>query len=154
MSTPFGNFRDKVVLVTGASRGIGAATAAAFAGQGATVLANYPVTDAAQHCAAIADWRRQASFDEQQVVALEADVADAAQVAAMFERIGSLDILVNNAGINQDRTVAKMTDEQWRRVLQVNLEGTFFCCRSAIPRLRDGGRIVNISSVVARTGGF
>ena len=154
MSTAFGSFRDKVVLVTGASRGIGAATAAVFAGQGASVLVNHPATDAAQHRAAIADWRRQGNFDEQQVVALEADVSDPAQVAAMFEQIGKLDILVNNAGINQDRTVAKMTNDQWRRVLQVNLEGPFFCCRNAIPRLRDGGRIVNLSSVVARTGSF
>lgn len=147
MSEAFGNFRDKVVVVTGASRGIGAEIAMTFASRGAKVFANHPTEDAAQHRAAIEQWRTTA-------VPIEADVSDPKQVARMFEQIGPLNVLVNNAGINQDRTVAKMSDEQWDRVLKVNLDGTFFCCRSAIPLLRDGGRIVNISSVVAHTGNF
>ncbi len=151
-------FSDKVVVVTGASRGMGAATAAAFAMQKAFVFANYPSEDADQHRAAIEQWRKESNLRDDQVIPVEADVASVEQVAKMFQtihsRFGRLDILVNNAGINQDRTVAKMTDEQWHQVLAVNLSGTFFCCRSAIGMLREGGRIINISSLAAHIGSF
>ena len=63
-------------------------------------------------------------------------------------------MLVNNAGINRDHTLAKMTDEEWRAVLAVNLDGTFFNCRGVLPLIADAGRIVNISSMVAQTGNF
>ena len=152
------DFSGKIVAVTGASRGIGAVTAAAFALRGAVVIANHPVEEAGQHRAAIEQWRQEAGLGEDRVVPIATDISEAEQVNSMFEginvRFGGLDILVNNAGINQDRTVAKMTDEQWRRVLQVNLDGTFYCCRGAIPLLRKDGRIINVSSVVAHTGSF
>lgn len=158
MKTDMNNFTNKIVVVTGASRGIGAATAAAFANRGATVFANHPVEDADRHRSTIRQWCDEAKISFDRVIAVAANVADAQQVADMFEQVrekfGGLDILVNNAGINQDRTVGKMTDEQWRQVLDVNLDGTFFCSRSAIGLMRDGGRFLNISSVVAHTGGF
>ena len=149
---------DKIVLVTGASRGIGAVTAAAFAGRGALVFANYPESDAATHRLAIKAWREEADIESDRVVPIVADVADVQQVKVMFEavrdRAGALDVLVNNAGINRDRTVMKLTDEEWHQVMVVNLFGTFHCCRAAIRLLREGGRIINIASVLAHTGGF
>ena len=149
---------QRVVLVTGASRGIGAATAAAFAKLGDRVFANYPDRDAQIHLAGVNAWREKHGIAPEQVVPVAADVANAEQVTAMFEmvqhQVGGLDILVNNAGVNRDCTVAKMTDQAWRTVLNVNLDGAFFCCRSAIPLLADGGRIVSVSSMVAHTGNF
>lgn len=107
---------------------------------------------------AIERWRDEAGFDPQRVVPLAADVSVAREVAAMFavvaERYGRIDVLVNNAGVKRDHTVAKMTDQEWRNVLAVNLDGMFFCCRAAIPLLREGGRIINMSSVVGHTGSF
>jgi len=146
-------FHNKTVIVTGASRGIGAAVAAAFASRGAVVFANHPDQDADDHRHAIKKWREESKLDEKRVVPVTADVADPEQVAGMFrivsEHGSGLDVLVNNAGINRDRTVRKMTDSEWRQVIQVNLDGAFFCCRSALPLLHEHGRIVNVSSVVA-----
>ena len=151
-------FAEKVVVVTGASRGIGAATAAAFAVRGATVIANFPRDDAQTHRQAVETWRDKAGIDPDFILPMAANVDQAGQVAEMYEAIGKqfggLDILVNNAGISRDRTVAKMTDAQWHAVIAVNLNGAFFNSRSAIPLLRDGGRIINISSVVGLTGNF
>ena len=148
----------KTVIVTGASRGIGAATAAAFAKRGHTVFANHPEQDADLHQRGIEQWRDAGGIAPDRVIPVAADVSSAEQVAAMLQtvrqRSDGLDVLVNNAGISRDHTVAKMTDEEWHAVLQVNLDGTFYCCRGAIPLLRDGGRIINISSMAAHTGNF
>ena len=151
-------FAEKVVGVTGASRGIGAATATAFAVRGATVIANFPRDDAETHEQAVETWRDEAGIDSDLILPMAANVDETGQVAEMYEAIGEqyggLDILVNNAGINRDHTVAKMTDAEWYAVIAVNLDGAFFNSRSAIPLLRDGGRIISISSVVALTGNF
>ncbi len=151
-------FAEKVVVVTGASRGIGAATATAFAVRGATVIANFPRDDAETHRQAVETWRDEAGIDSDLILPMAANVDEAGQVAEMYEAIGEqcggLDILVNNAGINRDHTVAKMSDAEWHAVIAVNLDGAFFNSRSAIPLLRDGGRIISISSVVVLTGNF
>src|SRR4051812_26025710 len=147
------DFSGKVVLVTGSSRGIGAAIVRAFARHGATCVVNY-VADP--------DGRNKADADSvareiNAALVLQCNVADAQQVAAMMQqvkqRFGGLDVLVNNAGILRDRSLKKMTDEEWNTVLEVNLGGCFNTIRSALPILRGGGRVVNISSVAA-FGGF
>src|SRR5262245_55957202 len=137
------DFSGKVVLVTGSSRGIGAGLINAFAQAGARCVVNY-VADK--------DGRNQADAHEVGAeLRIECDVADDAAVAAMMQQIkgslGQLDILINNAGILRDRTIKKMTLDDWNAVMQVNLTGPFNCIRHATPLLRDGGRIVNISSL-------
>src|SRR6185503_21386743 len=89
---------------------------------------------------------------------LGCDVGDPAQVSQMIAEVrkdfGGLDILVNNAGVIQDRTIKKMTLEEWETVLRVNLTGSFNCIHQTAPILRPGGRIVNISSVSGQLGFF
>jgi 3-oxoacyl-[acyl-carrier protein] reductase len=152
-SDPF-DFSDKVVLVTGSSRGIGAGLVDAFGKRGARCVVNY-VADR--------DGRNQADAERVAVglnsaVVLECDVSDARRVTAMMEQVrsafGGLDILINNAGILRDRTIKNMTFDDWDAVLRVNLTGPFNCIRQALPILRAGGRIVNISSLSALAGVF
>jgi len=144
----------KVALVTGSSRGIGAGIVRALADRGARCVVNY-VDDP--------DGRNRAEAQSvasglKDAVVLQCDVGDAAQVAAMMDqirqRLGGLDILVNNAGILRDRTLKKITAQDWDDVLRINLSGVFNCIRSALPLVRPGGRIVNIASVSAFLGGF
>ena len=148
------DFSDKVVLVTGSSRGIGAGMITAFGQRGARCAVTY-VTDREGRNKADAE-RVAATLPQARVV--HCDVADPAQVTAMMknvqEQFGGLDILVNNAGILQDRSIKKMAFEEWERVLRVNLTGTFNCIQQAIPILRTGGRIINVSSVSGQLGFF
>ncbi|MCR4442349.1 MAG: 3-oxoacyl-[acyl-carrier-protein] reductase [Peptococcaceae bacterium] len=147
------SFEDKVVLVTGASRGIGRAVALAFAKEGAVVIINYQSSDEA------------AAQTLEQVKALggkgetvKADVALAGQVEQMIRDVvgkyGRLDVLVNNAGITRDGLLVRMKDEEWDRVISTNLTGSFNCLRAAAkPMMKQrSGRIINISSVVGLTG--
>src|SRR5262245_52104639 len=153
MKDPF-DFSGKVALVTGSSRGIGAAMITAFGQLGARCVVNYVAdaegrnkTDAERVAAALPDAR-----------VTQCDVGNPEQVSAMIEQVksdfGGLDILVNNAGILRDRTLKKMTLEEWEAVLRVNLTGAFHCIQQTIPILRPGGRIVNVSSVSGQLGFF
>jgi 3-oxoacyl-[acyl-carrier protein] reductase len=148
------DFSGKVALVTGSSRGIGAGIITAFGQLGARCVVNY-VADAEERNKADAE-RVAAALPEAQ--ALQCDVGQPEQVAAMTEHVkktfGGLDILVNNAGVIRDRTIKKMTLEEWDMVLRINLTGAFTCIQQASPILRPGGRIVNISSVTGQLGFF
>jgi 3-oxoacyl-[acyl-carrier protein] reductase len=153
MSDPF-DYSGKVALVTGSSRGIGAGLISAFARAGARCVVNY-VADPAGRNKADAEGVAAGMKD---ALVVECDVAGDASVAAMMrqvrEKLGGLDILVNNAGILRDRTIKKMTADDWDAVLRVNLTGPFNCIRHATPLLRDGGRVVNTSSLSAFAGMF
>src|SRR5262245_44497445 len=145
------DFTGKTVLVTGSSRGMGAAILEAFARAGATGLLHYFADPAGQNLAdanATADRLRSAGGA---VHLIESDVRDAAAVEAMMGKVrdqfGGLDVLVNNAGVIRDRTVKKMSLDEWRTVIQTNLDGVFYCSKYGAEILRDGGRMVNIASI-------
>jgi len=150
------DFTDKVALVTGSSRGIGAAILRGFVTAGATgVLHYFADPDGANK--ADAD-KLLAELPAGKVVALPADVRDAGQMETLMAdvkaRFGGLDILVNNAGILRDRSLRKMTPDDWQAVLSTNLTGVFHGCKFGADILRDGGRIVNIASVAGLVGIF
>jgi 3-oxoacyl-[acyl-carrier protein] reductase len=144
----------KIALITGASRGIGRAIALELAAS-FVVVVNY--ARHADDAAAVVSVIEAAGGG---AVAVRADVSERADVDAMFAgidaRFGRLDVLVNNAGVGpRVDAITDIDDATWRRTLAVNLDGAFFCLRAAIPRLRaaGGGRVVNVSSGAARTGG-
>ena len=142
---------NRVALITGGSRGIGAATARRLASEGATVAISYHSSpDAAE--AVVSEIREAGGTAE----AFQADAssaeASARLVEFVIERFGGLDILVNNAGVYQTAPTHEMTDEAYDANLDINLRGSFATIRAASPRLRDGGRIVNVGSVVAKNG--
>ena len=138
---------SKVALVTGASRGIGAAIATRLAADGFTVIVNYSGNAAPAEALV-----RQIEQAGGKALAAQADVSHAAEVKRMFDAaestFGGIDVLVNNAGIMSLAKVADVTDEAIDRLLAVNLKGSINTMREAATRLRDGGRIVNFSSSV------
>lgn len=144
----------KVVLVTGASRGIGKAIALAFGETGAAVVVNYR-DNQAQAEETAAEIEKQGGT----AIAWRADVADGDQVQAMVEGISSrfdrLDILVNNAGIIRDLLLLQMEKQDWTSVLETNLFGVYHCSRAVLKGMvmRRWGRIINLSSIAAFQGG-
>jgi 3-oxoacyl-[acyl-carrier protein] reductase len=148
------SLEGKVALVTGGSRGIGASIVRLLAKRGASVAFCY------RQQAELAQQLSQQVQEEtgQKVLALQADVADAEQVAAMVQRVreglGEVDILVNNAGITRDTLLLRMGDDKWDEVLNTNLRGAFLCTRAVLPMMlaKRWGRIINISSVVGLIG--
>lgn len=145
------SFPGKVVLVTGSSRGMGAVTLEAFGKAGAVCIVNfYPdAAGANQHDAEQTAERIRAGGGTAHVMAC--DVSEYAGVETLMKRIkdecGGLDILVNNAGILRDRTLRKMTSQEWHDVMRTNLDGVFHGCKLGAEILRDGGRIVNVASI-------
>ena len=142
----------RVALVTGAGRGIGREIVLALARDGVDCAVSDVDADAAAETAAAVEALGRRGL------AVEADVSDAAAVAAVVERagevLGPVAILVNNAGITRDGLLMRMKDEDWDRVLAVNLKGAFLCIRAAARGMmkRRWGRIVNIASVVGAMG--
>jgi acetoacetyl-CoA reductase/3-oxoacyl-[acyl-carrier protein] reductase len=147
----------RVAFVTGGTRGIGAAISRSLAAQGADVAAGYSGNQQAAEAFA-QDF--SATFPERHVTVHRGDIGSAEDcrrcVDEVIDRHGRLDILVNNAGITADRTVLKMVDEDWRRVIDVNLSGAFYLSQAALIHMlgRGSGRIVMISSVIGETGGI
>ncbi len=150
-----GDVRDRVALVTGGTSGIGAAISRRLAQQGAHIAAGYWGFDdrAQEYLVAM-----KADFPDRQVTLHEGNVAIADDcrrvVREVVDQHGRIDILVNNAGITIDRTVAKMTDDDWQSVLDVNLSGAFYLSQAAMRHMleRGTGRIISISSVIGETG--
>ncbi|MGY1836564.1 beta-ketoacyl-ACP reductase [Blastococcus sp. SYSU DS0510] len=147
----------RVAFVTGGTRGIGAAICRSLAKQGADVAAGYSGN---QERAEMFAQDFAGAYPERNVSVHRGDIANPDDcrrtIAEVIERHGRLDILVNNAGITADRTVLKMTDDDWRRVIDVNLSGAFYLSQAALRHMheRGSGRIVMISSVIGETGGI
>jgi 3-oxoacyl-[acyl-carrier protein] reductase len=145
--------QGRVALVTGGSRGIGAAVAQALASAGAALAVCARNGEAAAATAAAIVGQGGQAFGAAADVSRAADAERV--VAACVERFGRLDILVNNAGITRDGLVLRMKDEDWSDVLAVNLNGAFYCARSALRAIlkqKQSGRIINVGSVVGSTG--
>ena len=145
---------SRVAFVTGAARGIGAATAVAFARAGARLA----LVD--RDAAALARSAEEARAVGADVLAMAADVADAAAiadaVAQVVDRWARVDVLINNAGIVRDATLADVRDEDWDATLDVNLTGAMICARAVVPHMRAAGfgRLLSASSIVARAGNY
>ena len=140
----FCSLEGKTALVTGGSRGIGAAIVRELAAAGASVVVGY-----------------RSGGDEAEAIAgevggraVQADVADPAEARRLVEEAGELDVLVNNAGLTRDGLLARMSDEDWRAVLDTNLGGVFHTCRAVARGMmkRRAGAIVNVSSIVGLHG--
>jgi 3-oxoacyl-[acyl-carrier protein] reductase len=149
--------RGRVAFVTGGTRGIGAAISKSLVSQGATVAAGYGrnTVEAQKFLAELS-----AARDGAEVSVHQGDVASADDCRRTIREVidlhGRLDIMVSNAGITIDKTVAEMTDDEWNKVLAVNLSGTFFLAQAALAHMLDrgSGRIVIVSSVIGETGGI
>ena len=147
--------RGRVAFVTGGTRGIGATISKSLASQGATVAAGYGRnTEQAQKFLA----ELSTAGDGAEVSVHQGDVGSGEDcrrtIQEVIDRHGRLDILINNAGITIDKTVAKMTDEDWNKVIAVNLSGAFFLAQAALKHMleRGSGRIVMVSSVIGEVG--
>jgi acetoacetyl-CoA reductase/3-oxoacyl-[acyl-carrier protein] reductase len=147
----------RVAFVTGGTRGIGAAISRSLAAQGAEVAAGYSGN---QEAADAFTREVNEAFPDSHATVHRGDIGSADDcrrtIAEVIDQHGRLDILVNNAGITADRTVLKLTDDDWRRVLDVNLSGAFYLSQAALRHMleRGSGRIVMVSSVIGETGGI
>ena len=147
--------RGRVAFVTGGTRGIGAAISRSLAAQGAAVSAGYSGNDEAA-----AQFRDdfQRDFPDQAFSVHKGDISSPDDcrrtIQEVIDQQGRLDILVNNAGITADRGILKMTDDDWQRVINVNLSGAFYLSQAALRHMleRGSGRIINISSVIGEMG--
>jgi len=148
------DFTGKVVLVTGSSRGIGAEMIKAFGKRGARCVVNY-FTDPQGQNKADAE---SVAKDLKEPLLIDCDVTKSDQVEAMMKQIqekcGGLDILINNSGVIRDRTIKKMTLEEFESVMRVNVTGTFNVTKAAAEILSEGGRVINFASVAGQVGLF
>ena len=147
------HLKDKVAVVTGASRGIGKAAALALASQGAKVVVNYArSSDAAEATV------KEINEAGTEAIALQADVSKSDEVdnliKATLDKFGRIDVLVNNAGITKDTLLLRMKPEQWQTVIDLNLTGVFLCTKAVSKTMlkQRSGRIINIASVAGQMG--
>jgi 3-oxoacyl-[acyl-carrier protein] reductase len=146
-------FKGKTVLVTGGSRGIGAAIAQSFAEQGATIALNYAGSQEAAE-----EIREKILAMGVECKIYQGDVSDFSQVENMIKTVeedfSGIDILVNNAGVTKDSLFMRMKEEDWDKVIDTNLKGVYNCSKSVIRGMikRKFGKIINITSVVALSG--
>lgn len=139
--------KDKVALITGASRGIGRATALLFAKEGAKVAVNYNRSE--KEAAEVVEFIKEGGSE---AIAVKCDVSDEPHIKKMVDEVlkkfGRIDILINNAGIVFDVPFFEKTKEQWQKILQTNLIGTFLCMKYVGPHMvkKKYGKIVNIAS--------
>ncbi|KPJ73685.1 hypothetical protein AMJ48_00585 [Parcubacteria bacterium DG_74_1] len=148
-------FKDKVILITGASQGIGRSTALKFASLGGRIALN----DIGSQEENLKKVKEEIEKQTAEAKYFFADVSRLEEVEKMVQQIhkefGRLDVLVNNAGICADRTLAKMTKEEWQRVIDIDLTGVFNCSKAALPLLiQSQGKIVSVSSLVGQRGNF
>ncbi len=146
--------QDRIALITGGGRGIGKAIGAAFAGEGAQVILSARSVDQVKEAAAEIGKKFSTL-----VLPLVCDVSEASSVEWLFKAVNEHfgrgpDIMVNNAGIAESAPITKTDDELWHRHLAVNLSGTFYCTRAALPQMieRGWGRVINIASIAGKTG--
>jgi 3-oxoacyl-[acyl-carrier protein] reductase len=142
----FASLDGKLALVTGASRGIGRAIAEELALAGASVVVGYRSgKDEAEELAGRIGGR-----------AVQADVSDPAEAKRLVDEAGDIDVLVNNAGLTRDGLLARMSDDDWRTVIETNLSSVFYTCRAVTrPMMKKrGGSIINISSIVGVHGNW
>jgi 3-oxoacyl-[acyl-carrier protein] reductase len=142
--------KDKGAIVTGAARGIGKAIALAFVREGAKVA----LVDVDKEKLEVL----KNEIEKEKVIAILCDITKSLEVKAMADQVrkafGRIDILVNNAGIIRRGTIETVTEEDWDRVIQVNLKGTFNCCKAVVETMKSQryGKIVNISSIAGKMG--
>jgi len=148
-------FKEKVVLITGASQGIGRAIALKFASLGAKIALN-DIQSQEGNLKKVKEKIEKLGIEARYYLA---DVSKFEEVEKMIQDVhkefGKLDVLVNNAGICADRTLAKMTREEWQKVIDIDLTGVFNCTKAALPLIiTNQGKIINISSLVGLRGNF
>jgi 3-oxoacyl-[acyl-carrier protein] reductase len=148
-------FKDKVILVTGASQGIGRAIALKFASSRGRIALN-DIQSQEENLKKVKEEIEKQTVETKYFFA---DVSKLEEVEKMIQEIhkefGRLDVLVNNAGICADRTLAKMSKEEWQRVIDIDLTGVFNCSKVALPLLiQNQGKIISISSLVGQRGNF
>ncbi|WP_247235777.1 3-oxoacyl-[acyl-carrier-protein] reductase [Telluribacter sp. SYSU D00476] len=148
-----GRLENKVAIITGGARGIGKATAQLFAQEGATVI----IWDMLESGEQTAHELRQQGYKAEfgQVSVTDAPALEVA-ARAVQDAYGRIDILINNAGITRDRSLLKMSHTEWEQVVDVNLNGVFYCTKAVVPYMveKQYGRIICTSSVVGITGNF
>lgn len=147
------DLKGKVAVVTGGSRGIGRAIALALAEAGADILLNYSRSDKQAD-----QVKKEIEKMGRKCVTVRADVGKFEQAQnlgkAVINHFGKVDILINNAGVNRDRTLRRMTPEQWNEVIQTNLSSIFNCTKSVLEPMmaQNGGVIISVSSIIGEMG--
>ena len=140
--------KDKTVIITGSSRGIGAGIARLFAKEGANLVLNYLRDEKSAN-----NLLKELSIINKNVILVKADVSKRMGVKLLFQEtiksFKKINVLINNAGINFRTDFLETTDEQWNNIMNTNLYGPFVCCQEVFPLMRNGGKIINISSTAS-----